>query len=446
MVQWVQAVCREPRRLVGWLAAAVVVGVVACLAAESLPPPPDQSRKVVKAVVVPSTASLVAGQTQTFSAYGLTADSTQTLLPVVWSATGGTIDANGLFTAGTTPCICAVSAESPDWGVSANAQVAISGSTAAVASVAVQPDSAWVPVDGAWPFAAQLQDASGRTLTGRSVAWSSADETVATVLGSGLATGHAPGATTITAVAEGKSGSGVLTVLPQGSGVWPNEPAGYPAVADDPFNALTGNGWNIVDNTLGLLTIANDPGAPLSPPSVIQYFFPIGFLGGTGPGAVFYRLGGIHQAYVGLWWKPSNPWQGHVSNSNKIAYLRTDNSGNMVLVMYGPPGGPFELRVYPEFSTSPGVWLVPNRGNGQITLGQWHRIEWLVIYNTATTPPNGIVRWWMDGRLIGDYANQVFPSEALKEFKLSAVWGGAEAILKVENDYYWYDHVHISGR
>ena len=445
-MQRVQAVCREPRRVVGWLAAAVVVGVVACLAAESLPPPSDQVRKVVKAVVVPSTASLVEGQTQTFSAYGLTADSTQTLLPVVWSATGGTIDADGVFTAGSTPCTCAVSAQSPDWGVSANAQVDISGSTAAVASVALQPDSAWVPVDGAWPFSALLRDAAGNALTGRSLSWSSGDSAIATVSSSGLATGHATGATTIIAQAEGKSGSGVLTVLSPGSGAWPNEPAGYPTVADDPFNALTGNGWNIVDNALGLVTITTDASAPLSPPSVIQYFYPIGFLGGIGPGAVFYRLGGLRQVYVGLWWKPSNPWQGHVSNSNKIQYLRTDNSGNMAMVMYGPPGGPFEVRVYPEFTTSPGVWLVPNRGNGQVTLGQWHRIEWLVVYNTSTTPPNGVVRWWMDGRLVGDYANQSFPSELLKEYKLSAVWGGAEAITKTENDYYWYDHVHISGR
>lgn len=441
-----QALCLEPRRLLGWAAAAVVIGVVACLAAESLPPLQNEGRKVVKAVVVPPTVSLVAGQSVSFSAYGLTADSTHTLLPVVWSATGGAIDANGTFTAGTTPCTCSVSAQSPDWGVSANAQVDISGSTAAVASVTVQPDSAWVPVDGAWPFNALLQDASGHQLAGRPVSWSTGDQTIATVASSGLATGLASGATTITAQAEGKSGSGVLTVLPQGTGSWPNEPQGFTSITDDPFNSLTGNGWNIVDNTLGLLTIVNDPNAPLSPPSVIQYFFPIGFLGGIGPGAVFYRLGGIHQAYVGLWWKPSNPWQGHVSNSNKIAYLRTDNSGNIVMVMYGPPAGPFELRVYPEFSTSPGVWLVPNRGDGQIALGQWHRIEWLVVYNTSTSPANGIVRWWMDGRLIGDYANQVFPSEALQEFKQSAVWGGAEATLKVENDYYWYDHVHISGR
>jgi hypothetical protein len=443
-MQWVQSVCREPRRLVGWLAAAVVVGVVACLAAEALPPP-DQSRKVVKAVVVPSTASLVAGQTQSFSAYGLTADSTQTLLPVVWSATGGTIDANGVFTAGTTPCTCTVSAESPDWGVSANAQVAISGSTSAVSSVTVQPDSAWVPVDGAWPFSTLLQDASGLTLTGRSVAWSSADQTVATVTGSGLTTGHAPGATTITAVAEGKSGAGVLTVLPQGSGAWPNEPAVLPTIADNSFSVLNGNGWDLLDNTLGLVTLGSDPNAPLSPPSVLQYLYPIGFGGGTGPGAESIDLPSVKSVYVGTWWKVSNPWQGHPTNVNKVEIFFPAEGGDIYMVMYGTPGGPYELRVIPQFHNMPSNWMLPNVNHVPVTLGVWHRVEWLMIYNTTSSPPNGVIRWWLDGKLLGDYSNVQFPSTGLVTYKVSAIWGGVGGV-KTENDYYWYDHVHISGR
>lgn len=228
------------------------------------------------------------------------------------------------------------------------------------------------------------------------------------------------------------------------SAVWPNEPAGLTAITDDPFDALTGSGWNIVDNTRGLVTIVTDSAAPQSPPFVIQYRYPVGFVGGEGPGAEYYRLPGLRVVYVGLWWKPSNPWQGHVSSSNKIQYLRTDHHGNIVMVMYGPPDGPFELRVFPEFSTSTDQWLVPNAGDGHVTLGQWHRLEWLVSYNTVSTP--GSVRWWLDGRLVGSYDNLMFPGEPLLEYKLSGLWGGAENVRKHETDSYWYDHVHISGK
>jgi hypothetical protein len=53
-------------------------------------------------VVAPTSVSLAAGATQTFSASGLLSDGTTTAIGVTWSATGGTIDAGGLYKAGTT--------------------------------------------------------------------------------------------------------------------------------------------------------------------------------------------------------------------------------------------------------------------------------------------------------------------------------------------------------
>lgn len=53
-------------------------------------------------VVSPSSASLVPGQTQQFSAAGKLSDGTTTSVTVSWTATGGTISSSGLFTAGTT--------------------------------------------------------------------------------------------------------------------------------------------------------------------------------------------------------------------------------------------------------------------------------------------------------------------------------------------------------
>ena len=73
-----------------------------------------------------------------------------------------------------------------------------------------------------------------------------------------------------------------------------------------------------------------------------------------------------------------------------------------------------------------------------VTLGQWHRIEWWVD-RTA-----GVVRWWMDGQLIGDYSGVAFPSGGFTNFEFSSTWGGI-GDSKTETDYYWFDHVHLSG-
>src|SRR5205814_1691141 len=82
-----------------------------------------------------------------------------------------------------------------------------------VASVTVTPSSGTLAPGAAIQFSAELKDAAGRTLTGRTVTWSSANSALAAVSSTGLASGLAAGSTTITAQSEGRSGSASLSVL-----------------------------------------------------------------------------------------------------------------------------------------------------------------------------------------------------------------------------------------
>lgn len=61
-----------------------------------VPPQPD----LVAVKVAPDTVALNAGETHTFSAAGLLSDGTTAAIGVTWSATGGTVDAGGVYTAG----------------------------------------------------------------------------------------------------------------------------------------------------------------------------------------------------------------------------------------------------------------------------------------------------------------------------------------------------------
>src|SRR3989441_11093308 len=81
-----------------------------------------------------------------------------------------------------------------------------------VASVAVPPASATIQVGQAQQLAATLKDASGNTLSGRAVSWSSATPSVASVSSNGLVTGLAAGSALITATSEGQSGTSSITV------------------------------------------------------------------------------------------------------------------------------------------------------------------------------------------------------------------------------------------
>lgn len=226
--------------------------------------------------------------------------------------------------------------------------------------------------------------------------------------------------------------------------VWPNEPKAFPLIADQPWNHPAGKAesrqWE--SQFGGVSRIVREQNLPFSPPCALRIDFPVGHPGGYAPGTLEVALGTRRQVYVGMWWKASDPWQGHPSNSNKIAYLFTDGFGSMAMFMYGSPGGPYDLRVYPDWH---GDWLTPNVNRTPITLGEWHRLEWLVAYGPTTDPPTGIVRFWMDGELIGDYGNVKLVDKPLAYFKIAPVWGGLE-YAKTQHDYYLYDHVHVSGR
>src|SRR5207245_2421542 len=95
-------------------------------------------------------------------------------------------------------------------GQSASATITVA--TVPVAAVAMSPATAAVLVGATVQFTATLLDAAGNVLSGRSVTWASTGPAVATVSSTGLVTGVAPGAVTITATSEGQGGSAAITV------------------------------------------------------------------------------------------------------------------------------------------------------------------------------------------------------------------------------------------
>jgi uncharacterized protein YjdB len=83
-----------------------------------------------------------------------------------------------------------------------------------VGSVTVDPPTQTIIDGNVAAFTATVKDGQGSPLTGRVVDWSSSDPAVATIDNAGSATSTGPGATTITATSEGKSGTATLQVDP----------------------------------------------------------------------------------------------------------------------------------------------------------------------------------------------------------------------------------------
>ncbi len=81
-----------------------------------------------------------------------------------------------------------------------------------VATVTLTLASSTLDVGQTTSATAVLKDASGNTLTGRTIAYQSSNPALATVNASGIVSAIAKGSVTITAIAEGKTGTAPLTV------------------------------------------------------------------------------------------------------------------------------------------------------------------------------------------------------------------------------------------
>jgi hypothetical protein len=238
--------------------------------------------------------------------------------------------------------------------------------------------------------------------------------------------------------------------------VWPNEPPGSTVLTDWGFPALTGSGWG--GNPSPYKTIVSDGSSLANTPTALQITFPTGFTGGVAPATVGYEHPEVfttaRELYVGLWWKPSNPWQGHNSGVNKVLYLSQyggvcgSQLQQQVLTMFGvnapSSAGPFRMRFTNEFMIAPTYNLEPNvNGNLMVGLGVWHQIEIYRKLSTTSSSKDGVLRWWLDGTLAGNYTTVNDSQCPFLGLYLSPTWGGV-ADVKRETDYFWYNRVRIS--
>ena len=161
--------------------------------------------------VTPSSAELLVGETTTLSATTFDADGkTLTGRTISWStgrSSVATVSASGVVTgvAAGSAWIFATSEGEKD-------SAAVVVSLPPVASVTIAPSSTTLEVGATQALSVTLKDASGATLTGRTVTWVSSDKAVATVSSSGVVSAVGAGGATVTAASEGKTGTASVTV------------------------------------------------------------------------------------------------------------------------------------------------------------------------------------------------------------------------------------------
>jgi hypothetical protein len=157
--------------------------------------------------------TLQSGQSQQFTVVGRLSDGSTAAVAVTWSATGGTVTANGLYAAGATAGTYRVIASAAT-GLADTSDVTIAAST--ITAITVTPASVTLASGQTRQFTAVATLSNGATQNNPSVTWTA---TGGTVTGGGLYTaGSAAGSAfrVIAASANGKADTSAVTITASG--------------------------------------------------------------------------------------------------------------------------------------------------------------------------------------------------------------------------------------
>lgn len=131
---------------------------------------------------------------------------------IAWSSSGPNVASVGIggSITGIAPGTAVITATSE--GKSGSASISVKTVSPAVATVTVTSIATSLTPGQSTQATATVRDSAGNVLIGQSVTWLSSNPGAATVSATGLVTGVAAGATTITATAGGQTGSVVISV------------------------------------------------------------------------------------------------------------------------------------------------------------------------------------------------------------------------------------------
>lgn len=234
---------------------------------------------------------------------------------------------------------------------------------------------------------------------------------------------------------------------------WPNEPAGSQVLLDCNFTTATCGGA-LYDVYGGAYTV-NIADAPLSPTSVFENKLDPGQRQGGAQAGIFFPA--ASELYWGVWWKMSAGFEGNYHDENKMFFTVTGDPSYVYMLwhLWGPTGGPSFGFVWQTNDTRVDNSHLPNTYGGLIHLGnncqvyrdRWTRIEVYVKKSTTVNSRDGIVRWWIDGQLCGDYTNANWP-DGTQGWEINHTWDGGAGISSESGPTktwaHWFDHVRVS--
>jgi hypothetical protein len=248
-------------------------------------------------------------------------------------------------------------------------------------------------------------------------------------------------------------GRQVVPTAGRSGNLHPHEPPGFTAISDRSFEERIEGAWKARRDPS--FRISSDPSAPVTPPSVGEAFFPVGYKGGRGPIDTYLEFEdrSYRSIYVSAWIKPSESFLGAPSNGiNKVFHIWIGGGSVVVVSIQGRNRGPLfpQIRLQGIQSDGRGVSfnVTPQRGTGaRMERGQWSQLE-IVLKVNSPGQRNGEAHLWINGRKAGEDTNVGFRrmgrDDSWERVSWNPTWGSPRDVVRQPMSLYM-DQLYISG-
>jgi hypothetical protein len=271
---------------------------------------------------------------------------------------------------------------------------------------------------------------------------------------------------------------GVRSAAPTAPGVtsdaatsgWPNEPGGLVPFSDQRWDRIvrpevSGQGGvaRLAARARALLSSAPDrhdgwsylrrsssrddeivpeAGAPFSPPDVLRIVFTPGMRRDSEPSVHWIGLPGVKEIYAAWWMKLSPNWMPSPAGAGKITFLWPPNGQGLAYSNIGGSAAPHHVNVATTWPPYGYRFWEPNVAATSVGYDEWHSVEWHVMWESRPGAADGIVRWWVDGALNGDYRDMRFPACCLQQFEFAPTLQNPPPV----EQYMYIDHTYVSTK
>ena len=157
--------------------------------------------------------------------------------------------------------------------------------------------------------------------------------------------------------------------------------------------------------------IVKDAGAPSSPPNALRIVFTTDMQRDHEPSVHFISLPKVTEIYAGWWMKLSPNWTCSPAGCGKITFLFPESAnGGVIYSNLAGTNGSHYVDVATTWQSTGYKFWQPNVTQTRVDNDRWYQVEWYVKWASHADATDGIVRWWVNGELNGDYRNVPFPA------------------------------------